>query len=207
VGAANGFDPDAPLLLSTGRLLPLKGFHDLLAAVASLACTRPELRLIIAGPNFVDATLGDQRAALRRTLAELHLERQVVLRDSLQHETEMPQYLLAADLLAAVARIEGMNRVVPEAGALGTPAVVSDMTGIAPTVAADRAGIVVPACDPPAIAAAIERLIAAPELRAEYGARARRLAQRFRSAVIADQLLELYAASVEQRRRDQPAYS
>lgn len=204
VCAAHGFDSAAPLLLSTGRLLPLKGFQDLLEAVARLKQTRPELRLIIAGPNFVDPRLGDQRTALLDTIAALGITEQVVLRESLQHETEMPQYLLAADLLLAVARIEGMNRVVAEAGTMGTPAIVSEMTGIAPTVAQDQAGIVVPPSDPPAIAAAIERMLAAPELRAQYSLRARRLAERFRSSTIADQLLDLYCAGLQTHRQGLP---
>lgn len=201
VAAVHGFDPAAPLLLSTGRLLPLKGFPDLLEAVARLRQTRPELRLIIAGPNFVDPGLGDQRAALLDMIGTLGISEQVLLRDSLQHETEMPQYLLAADLLLAVARIEGMNRVVPEAGALGTPAIVSEMTGVASTVAHDQAGMVVPASDPPAIAAAIKQLLGSPELRAQHSARARRMAQRFRSATIADQLLALYGAGLTAHRQ------
>lgn len=201
VCAQYGFAPDAPLLLSTGRLLPLKGFQDLLAAIAQLRQRRPDLRLIIAGPNFVDRELGDQRAALQQMIAAQGITEQVVLRDSLQHEREMPQHLLAADLLAAVARIEGMNRVVPEAGALGTPAVVSSMTGIAPTVMQDEAGLIVPAGQPTAIATAIGQMIAAPAARALYGAHARRLSQRFRSALIADELLALYSAGVRLHRR------
>lgn len=188
-------DPAAPLLVSTGRLLPLKGFHDLVAAMAIVRQARPDARLIIAGPNFVDPQQGDQRAALQRAIAAQNLTEQIVLRDSLNYETEMAEYLAAADLMVAVAHIEGLNRVVAEAGSQGTPSIVSTMTGVAPLVERLRAGCVVAPRDPQALAATILDLLDHQEKRAALARNAQRLAQRFRSAVVADALLALYAQS------------
>lgn len=196
VCAHHGFDPAAPLLVSTGRLLPLKGFHDLIAAMAIVARTCPELRLVIAGPNFVDPVEGDQRAALQGAIRAHGLEQQIVLRDSLDYEREMARYLAAADLMVAVAHIEGLNRVVAEAGSQGTPSIVSRMTGVAPLVEQLAAGVAVPPHDPAALAEAILALLRSGSTLARHARNARRLAQRFRSAVVADQLLELYATSV-----------
>lgn len=202
VCARHGIDPAAPLLVSTGRLLPLKGFSDLIAAMTSVVQALPATRLIIAGPNFVDPQAGDQRAALERLIAARGLHEQIILRDSLSYETEMAQYLAAADLMVAVAHIEGLNRVVAEAGSQGTPSIVSSKTGVAPLVQRLSAGGVVEPRDPAALAAVISALLQQPQQRAALAHQARRLAQRFRSAVIADQLLDLYAHSqLHQRRR------
>ena len=195
VNAQHDFDPRAPLLLSTGRLLPLKGIHDLIAAIAMVARTCPEIRLVIAGPDSSDEAFGDHRAGLQRTILEHGVQAQVLLRGGLDYETELLTYLLAADLFVAVAHIEGLNRVVAEAGSQGRPAIVSTMTGIAPLVTALDAAIVVPPRDPRPRAGASEQVLASPPALATYGANARRLAQRFRSAVIAGELLDLYAAA------------
>jgi glycosyltransferase involved in cell wall biosynthesis len=138
----HSIDPKAPLLVSTGRLLPLKGFHDLIAAMALLAQAIPQIQLIIAGPNFVDPMLGDQRSALHQAITSLGLQAHIHLRDSLHYESEMARYLAAADLMVAVAHIEGLNRVVAEAGSQGTPSIVSSMTGVAPLVEQLNAGTI-----------------------------------------------------------------
>lgn len=198
VAERHGFDPNAPLLLSTGRLLVLKGYHDVVAAMAIVARRRPDARLIIAGPNDVDPQQGDQRVALQNAILQHGVDAQVVLRDGLDYATEMPCYLAAADLLVAAAHIEGLNRVVAEAGTQGTPAIVSDMTPVGSLVRTLDAGAICPARDPQALAATIRRLIGDPRQIAIHAGNARRLAQHFRSVVIADQLLDLYADAIEQ---------
>jgi glycosyltransferase involved in cell wall biosynthesis len=132
---------------------------------------------------------------LERAIIEHGVQTQVELLGSLDNATEMPHYLAAADLCVAPAHIEGLNRVVAEAAALGTPAIVSTTTGIASLVRACNAGIVVEPRDVDALAAAILHLLEAPGEREAYGARALRLAQRFRTAVVAEALLELYSAA------------
>ncbi len=196
VARQHHLDRDAPLLLGTGRLLPLKGFHDLIAAMRLLRDSQPAARVIIAGPNFIDPRDGDQRESLQRAIATQGLDDCVILRDSLRYESEMALYLAAADLLVAPAHIEGLNRVVAEAGSQGTPSIVTDCTGIAPLVMSHGAGAVIPTRDPATLAAAIERLLGLTT-HGQAAAGAQRLAQRFRSAVIADQLLTLYTDAHE----------
>jgi phosphatidylinositol alpha-1,6-mannosyltransferase len=199
----HNLDPDAPLLLGTGRLLPLKGFIDTIAAMREVAHTYPKARLIIAGPNIVDPLRGDQRAALQAAIVRYGVAKHVHVREGLDYETEMLSYLQAADLLVAPAHIEGLNRVVAEAGTQGTPSIVSTMTGIAPLVRELEAGAVVEARNVDALAGAMCGLLDAVNDHTRYAANARRLAQRFRSVVIADALLDLYQTAYE-RGRHQP---
>lgn len=192
IAARHKLDPAAPLLLGTGRLLRLKGFHDLVAAMQTIARELPDARLILAGPNDVDPHDGDQRASLARAIAAAGLGERVLLRDGLHYETEMQLYLAAADLLLAPAHIEGLNRVTAEAGAQGTPSLVSETTGIAPLVRRWASGVVVPPRDPSAIACEVLRLLGDAATREQLGLGAGRLAQHFRSTTVADQLLALY---------------
>ena len=193
VAARHSFDPAAPLLLGTGRLLRLKGFHDLVAAMSTISRAWPEARLLLAGPNDVDPVDGDQRASLHRAIDAAGLHERVLLRDGLHYETEMQLYLAAADLLLAPAHIEGLNRVTAEAGAQGTPSLVSESTGIAPLVRRLASGVVVQPRQPDAIACEVVRLLGDVPAREKLAGGARRLAQRFRSVVVADELLQVYA--------------
>lgn len=196
----HGFPAGAPLVVSVGRLLPLKGFHDLVAATAELSRKRPDVRVLIAGPNFVDARAGDQRQALQTAAARLAVQEQVRVLDALHHEADLPTYLAAADLVVAVAHIEGMNKVVPEAASLGVPAIVSRATGVAPLVQAMDAGVVVEARDVSGLAAAMTRLIENPGERQRLGQNALGMSRRFKTSVVADQLLDLYSSATGPRR-------
>src|SRR5262249_38284708 len=48
-----------PLVAAVGRLLPIKGFDDLLRALPEVAAGAPDVRLVLVGPNRVDSRLGD----------------------------------------------------------------------------------------------------------------------------------------------------
>ncbi|GAC1354978.1 MAG: hypothetical protein NVSMB42_13130 [Herpetosiphon sp.] len=195
VAAAHGLDADAPLLIALGRLLPLKGFHDAIAAMPLIHERHPNVQLLIAGPNVVDPLTGDQRVALERAIEASGAGSKIRLLNGLGYETEVGRYLAAADLCLAVAHIEGLNRTVAEAGAVGTPTVVTETTPISTLVEQMGAGVVVPAHNPQALARAINSLIDQPERREQRRGAAQRLAQQFRSEVIAEQLLALYDAS------------
>jgi glycosyltransferase involved in cell wall biosynthesis len=69
---------------------------------------------------------------------------------------------------------DGLPNVIQESLALGTPVVSTDVTGIPEVVRHGERGLLVPQRDPPALAAALERLLSDSELRIELASRARR---------------------------------
>ena len=84
-----------------------------------------------------------------------------------------------------------------EAAACGRPMVATDVPGCREIVRPGETGLLVPVDDPAALAAAIETLAASPELRARYGAAARRLAvERFSADAIGRQTVDLYRSLV-----------
>jgi starch synthase len=88
---------------------------------------------------------------------------------------EMRRWLSAADAYVTASRIEGMPVAPLEAMACGLPIVASRAQGL-PEILAEgerSGGLLVPCEDAPALAAALERLAGAPELRAELGRAAR----------------------------------
>jgi glycosyltransferase involved in cell wall biosynthesis len=200
-----GLPGDAFLLLSLGRLIPLKGVEEVVRAAAAVRDTLPQARTIIAGPSRNVPGYGDYGAFLKRLAAELDLAERVVFVGPLGYEEAVPRYLAAADLFLSPSHLEGLNRVVAEAGALGTPSIVSQGTGVAPLVQELGAGIVVPVGDVAALAGAVARLAADAQARADLAQRSQLMARRFSPAAVAAGLLALYEEAIASQRMSECA--
>ena len=141
-------------IVSVGRLVPRKGFQDLITALRSL----PETELVIAGgPVDVEA---DPEA---RRLVE-HAER-VGVRGRLRlagqvSRDAMPALLRSADVVACVPWYEPFGIVPLEAMACGVPVVASAVGGLIDTVVDGVTGVLVPPRDPSALARALHSLLA-----------------------------------------------
>jgi glycosyltransferase involved in cell wall biosynthesis len=88
---------------------------------------------------------------------------------------------------------EGLPKVLLEAAASGKPLVATDIPGCREIVRPGVNGILIPPRDVPALTAAVERLLAAPGLRASLGAASRALAEaEFTEARVVGQTLAIY---------------
>jgi teichuronic acid biosynthesis glycosyltransferase TuaC len=157
-----GLDPDGPVVLSVGWLIPRKG-HDL--AIRATAAM-PEVTLVIVGE-------GPEAIALQR-LAE-----QLGSRDRVRFLGSMPQERLAtvysaADVLLLASSREGLPNVVLEALACGTPVVATAVWGTPEIIASPAVGRLVEQQTPEAITTALRDLLAAPPARAAVRAYAER---------------------------------
>jgi glycosyltransferase involved in cell wall biosynthesis len=95
---------------------------------------------------------------------------------------------------------EGLPKSALEAMASGKPLVATDIPGCREAVVDGQTGLLVPPRNPAALAAALRRLIEAPELRAKMGAAARlRAEQYFADAIICRETLLVYDALVHRR--------
>ena len=175
--AADAKEPDAAesayRLLSVGRLVPKKGHEHLIAACAKLRDAGYEIRCQIVGG-------GPLKAELEAQIVRLGLEEVVSLAGSMTHADLIGLYR-RADLFALAPRItddgdrDGIPNVIAEAMAAGVPVVSTDVSGIPELVRHEQTGLLVPPNDPAALAAAIARLIAAPELAESLAAAGRSL--------------------------------
>jgi glycosyltransferase involved in cell wall biosynthesis len=92
---------------------------------------------------------------------------------------------------------EGLPKSALEAMASGKPLVASDIPGLREAVADGQTGFLVPPGDAPALAAALEKLIASPQLRARMGIAARaRAEEKFSEPRICAQTLLVYEALI-----------
>jgi len=83
---------------------------------------------------------------------------------------------------------------VVESAAAGTPPIVTRTTGVSDYVAEAGCGLVVPPRNPQALGAALARLLSDHALWQAFAARCPPFAAQFRTAKIADDLLQLYAS-------------
>lgn len=178
------------IILCVARLVPEKGVDVLLRAVATLFETArvgdplPPLRLLVAGE-------GPQDAALRSLAAELGLGDRVAL---LGHRQDVPALLDLADVVALPSRAEGLSLVLLEALVAGRPVVAARAGGMGELVTDGEDGLLVPAEDPLALAAAVRRLLTEPGLAARLSAAARERGARYTVPAMIERTLSVYRA-------------
>jgi glycosyltransferase involved in cell wall biosynthesis len=155
---APGSGGGAAALLCVATLTPRKGHVALLEALSD--CADLDWTLVCAGPTDSDPpTTAAVEAAIRR----LGLSDRVRLVGP-QIGADLDACYATADVFVLASRYEGYGMVFAEAMARGLPVVASGAGAVRDTVP-DAAGLVVPAGDHAALAAALRRMIADPEFR------------------------------------------
>ncbi|MET4895716.1 glycosyltransferase [Sphingomonadaceae bacterium jetA1] len=138
-----------PLVVSLGALIPRKGHHVVVEAVARL----PGVTLMIVGE-------GPEREALAARAQRLGIADRVRLTGGVAH-ADLPALLGAADVMALASVSEGLANAWVEALACGTPIVITPAGGAGDVVTSRAAGRIAEA-DPQAFAAAIGELLHQP---------------------------------------------
>ncbi|MEU0938637.1 MULTISPECIES: glycosyltransferase [unclassified Embleya] len=184
------FYPDAVAPAGTrrvaavGRLEGIKRLERLLWAFAE--ATRDahqdwELHLMGDGP---------QEDYLRETAVELGIADRVIFRGRV---SDMSRALREVDIVALSSEKEGRPMALAEAAACGVPVVSFDLSaGVRELVDDGVTGVLVPSGDMPALARALERLIADPELRCTYGKAAREHVRPYALEAVLDRWEDLF---------------
>jgi rhamnosyl/mannosyltransferase len=174
---------DSRLVLAVGRLVYYKGFEYLIRAMANV---RGHLLIVGEGPL---------KAQLHAEAAQAGVSGQVTFLGDVDRLELLSRYQAAAVfVLPSVARSEAFGIVQLEAMASGKPVINTRLASGVPFVSIDgETGITVKPADPAALAGAINLLLDQPQLRARYGAAARRrVRDHFSVATMAANTLELY---------------
>jgi glycosyltransferase involved in cell wall biosynthesis len=147
-------DAGLPVILSVGRLVPLKDHATLIRAFAQIAA-RTQARLVILGE-------GPERRNIEALISDLGLGDRIELAGFVANP--LP-WMHAASLLAVTSLFEGFGNVIAEALACGTPVVSTNCPFGPREILADGAyGRLVPVGDAAALAAALlESLAATPD--------------------------------------------
>jgi glycosyltransferase involved in cell wall biosynthesis len=151
--------PTAVLVLTTGRLHPVKGHAEAIPALAQVVAQRPDVHFVWAGE-------GEERPLLEQRLARYNLTGRVHL---LGNRDDVPALLTASDLFLLPSHSEGLSVAVLEAMAAGLPVVATAVGGTPELVIDGESGLLVPPRDPAALAEAILALLNDPGLAQRLG--------------------------------------
>jgi glycosyltransferase involved in cell wall biosynthesis len=167
------------VVLTPARLHPQKGHAYLLAAAAHL----PAATFVLAGD-------GPLRPALEAQAQALGVADRCVF---LGHRADVADLLAVSDVLVLPSLYEGLPVSVLEAMAAERPVVATAIGGTDEAITSERTGLLVPPRDPAALAAAIHRLQADPDLARRLASAGReRVEREFSSDVMALQVMGIY---------------
>lgn len=162
--------PEAPLIVSAGRLVRKKGLEYLIDAMAHLT-EIPAPVLVVAGEGDLAQELR-ARARDRGVAARVHFLGNVP-------QGEVAAWFAAADVIALPSvrddsgNVDGLPNTVLEALASATPLVTTSAGGIGAVAEQNRTALVVPERDARALASAISTLLAEPGRGEQIGKTAR----------------------------------
>jgi phosphatidylinositol alpha-mannosyltransferase len=185
-------------VLFVGRLEPRKGFRVALDAFADLAATHDDLWLIVAGAGAQATALGSLPAPLRSRVRML----------GRVPNRGLPPIHRACDVYVAPSTGgETFGVVLLEAMAAGTPVVATRIPGYDEVIEDGVTGLLVPARDPGATAAALRRILDDGALATRLARAAAERAHRYDWRVVAAQVEEVYRTVADggsSRRAERP---
>ncbi len=158
-----------PLVVAVGRLVPVKRFPLLVEVLLRLKATHPRLRAVIAGEGY-------ERPALEALLRRHGAEEWLTLAGFVDDDALLALYR-SAWVVASTSLREGWGMTVTEAGACGTPAVVTRIGGHEDAVVDGSSGLLADTADD--LVAALDAVLADDVLRRRLGQGAREHAGRF----------------------------
>jgi glycosyltransferase involved in cell wall biosynthesis len=183
------------IMLAAGRLLPVKGFDDLIRALPAVAARVPNAAVLVCGPNRVDERLGDYAAFLRRMAEQHGVADRFILVGDVPFQ-QMADYYAAADVVVIPSLMEGGNKTLSEGTLFGTPFVATETAGTIGFFGPAH-GISVPVRDPQRLAAALIEMLADRETWCRRSAACLEGRDRFRSASVAEAMTQVYQAAIE----------
>ncbi|GAA5192167.1 glycosyltransferase family 4 protein [Rugosimonospora acidiphila] len=154
-----GIPPEAPLILSVGRLHPQKGYAILIEAAVRWRRREPAPVVAIAGTGPLYMALASQISSSRSPVLLLG------------HRNDVADLLGAADLAVVSSVWEARQLFAQEALRAGLPLVATQVGGL-PELVGDAALLVAPG-DVDALDAGVGRMLDDPALAAAYAERAR----------------------------------
>lgn len=129
-----------------GRITKDKGIDELLSAFLEL---KDNSKLLLVGDIEKDNHLDVELLAKAQQNSNIKFHRFV---------SDIERYYSAIDVLVLPSYREGFGNVVIEAGAVGTPAIVTDIPGPTDTIDREKTALVVPVKNPNALAESLRKI-------------------------------------------------
>jgi len=171
------------VLIFVGRLAPQKSLPTLFQAFGQVAGKHSDVFLLLVGD-------GPERLGLEALAVEMGLAAKMRF---VGNVSEVQPYLRAADIFVLASESEGMSNALLEAMASALACVVTNVGGAAEMLVAGVCGRLVPPGQPDIMAAEIETLVTAADLRQKLGRLAReRVLEQYDMPVVGRRYQDLY---------------
>lgn len=183
-----GIDAASPVVSVIARLETQKNIPLFLQAAQRIVAQRPQARFLIAGDG-----------SLRKELeADTDMKRLSGVVQFVGNRPDIPDLLMATDVLALTSTYEGLSNTILEAMSVGLSVVSTAYAGIEELVVDGQEGFVVPLNDCETLVRKLLQLLDDPDLRARMGACGRRtVQQRFTIPAMSDRLYSVYLQAFE----------
>ena len=185
---ALGIPPTAFVVGAVGRLDPVKSLETLVEAVATVQGRAGNTILVLVGD-------GPERHRLEADVRRLQLETVVRL---VGYRSDVSTIMPAFDVYVNASTTEGISLTILEAMSAGLPVVATAVGGTPEVVIDGETGLLVPARDSEALAAAILTVRSLPDRGARLGAMGkRRVLAEFSFDQMVDEYARAYTAAAE----------
>ena len=183
-GRIPALSEDRPRVLFVGRFEPRKGLKFLLMAMPEIARRVPNVQLVVVGTGLLGYSY---KSYLSREVQEhVHWA-------GLVSNEDRPRYYASCDVYCSPATgQESFGIVLLEAMATAKPVVASNIDGYRTVVTDGQEGLLVPPCQPDAIAEAIVRILTDRQLARQMGETGHRRALEFGWPAIAERVESYY---------------
>ena len=183
--------PDAVVVGLAARFSAQKGLRHLVDAVpllrAELRGDGRELVVVIGGSGPLESALREQAVAVEAS-------------GSLRwpgHVASVPALLSALDVYVSPAETEALGIALIEAALAGVPTVATDVGGVSEVIVDGETGLLVPPCDPEALAHAVAQLVRDPGQASALARAAReRCLREFAPERMVERTLAVYADAI-----------
>ena len=161
---------EAVVITTVARLFELKGHEYIIDSAKEIARKHKNVMWLFIGD-------GKLRQSLEQVISRLGLQDRFRFTGLIAPE-QIGELLHAGDILVHCSLREGLARAIPQALLCGKPVVSFDVDGAREVVLNDRTGYLIRPKEVSALSAALEKLIADPELRRQLGQTGRELCSR-----------------------------
>lgn len=138
-----------------GRMVRDKGINELIGAFHKLSSEDPSIRLLLVGDfeDKLDPILPETKRLIKSS-------ENIVF---VGYQKDVRPYLTASDVLVLPSYREGFPNVVLQAGAMGLPYIVTDISGSSEIIIPNRNGIIIPKQNTEALYQAMKHCVQHPE--------------------------------------------
>jgi len=181
---------DDVVLIFVGRIVGDKGINELTQAFNALSPSYPHLKLMVVGDFEKDLD-----PVSKDTEHILNTHPNIILTG---FQKDVRPFLAISHILVFPSYREGFPNVVMQAGAMGLPAIVSNINGCNEIIISEENGIIIPVKDAQAISASIERLLQNKNLYKQMQSQARTyIVNRYEQQVIWQALHQEYVTLLD----------